>query len=83
MKKTFDMRVVKALKLRINELHAVESFADLLHLSGRWEQLSGDLAGKWSTRLTANDRLIVEPVGDGKDPTALRIVEVLNIRDYH
>lgn len=83
MKKAFDMRVVKALKLRINELHAVESFADLPHVTGRWEQLSGNLAGKWSARLTANYRLIVEPIGEGSDPTALRIVEVLEIRDYH
>lgn len=83
MKRTFDMRVVKALKLRINELHSVESFADLSHTTGRWEQLSGDLAGEWSARLSANYRLIVEPIGDGKDPTGLRIVEVQDIRDYH
>lgn len=77
------MRVVKALKLRINQLHAMESFADLPHTTGRWEQLSGDLAGKWSARLTAHYRLIVESIGDGNDLTALRIVEVLDIRDYH
>lgn len=83
MKKAFDMGVVKALKLRINELHSVESFADLFHTTGRWEQLSGNLAGEWSARLSANYRLIVEPIGDGQDPTGLRIVEVQDIRDYH
>lgn len=83
MKKAFDMGVVKALKRRINELHSVESFADLFHTTGPWEQLSGDIAGKWSARLAANYRHFVEPIGDGQDPTALRIVEVLDIRDYH
>ena len=78
MKRKLDADIAKKLRLRIVELHNVESFADLLRGTGRWEQLTGDRAGQWSARLTANWRLIV--TDEGGSPVDARVIE---ITDYH
>ena len=78
MKRKLDADIAKKLRLRIVELHNVESFADLLRGTGRWEQLTGDHAGQWSARLTANWRLIV--TDEGGSPVVARVIE---ITDYH
>ena len=38
MKRKLDANIAKKLRLRIVELHNVESFADLLRGTGRWER---------------------------------------------
>lgn len=78
MKRKLDADIAKKLRLRIVELHNVESFVDLLRGTGRWEQLTGDRAGQWSARLTANWRLIV--TDEGGSPVVARVIE---ITDYH
>lgn len=78
MKRKLDANIAKKLRLRIVELHNLESFADLLCGTGRWEQLTGDRAGQWSARLTANWRLIV--TDEGGSPVVARVIE---ITDYH
>ena len=78
MKRKLDANIAKKLRLRIVELHNVESFADLLRGTGRWEHLTGDRAGQWSARLTANWRLIV--TDEGGSPVVARVIE---ITDYH
>lgn len=78
MQRELGAPVAKNLRLRIAELLNVESFDDLLRGTGRWEQLTGDLAGHWSARLTANWRLLV--VDEGGTPVVARVVEIL---DYH
>ncbi|WP_366180672.1 type II toxin-antitoxin system RelE/ParE family toxin [Actinomyces timonensis] len=78
MKRALDAAVAKKLRLRIAELHNVESFADLLRGTGRWEQLTGDRAGQWSARLSANWRLIV--IDEGGTPVVACVVEII---DYH
>ena len=78
MKRKLDANIAKKLRLRIVELHNVESFADLLRGTGRWGQLTGDRAGQWSARLTANWRLIV--TDEGGSPVVARVIE---ITDYH
>ena len=78
MKRTLGAAIAKRLQLRIIELCNVESFADLLHGTGRWEQLTGDRSGQWSARLSANWRLIV--TDEGGSPVVARVIE---ITDYH
>ncbi|WP_194948940.1 type II toxin-antitoxin system RelE/ParE family toxin [Actinomyces trachealis] len=78
MKRALDATVAKKLRLRIAELYNVESFADLLRGTGRWEQLTGDRAGQWSARLSANWRLIV--TDEGGTPVVACVVEIV---DYH
>ncbi|SDC39247.1 proteic killer suppression protein [Sanguibacter gelidistatuariae] len=78
MQRKLGAQVAKALKLRITELRYATEMADLLAGTGRWEELSGDLSGKWSARLTANWRLVVRP-GEG-EAHAVIVVEIV---DYH
>lgn len=77
MQRKLGVQVAKTLKLRIAELRYATEMADLLHGTGRWEELSGDRAGQWSARLTANWRLIVQPEGESITVTVVEIV------DYH
>lgn len=78
MQRKLGAQVAKALKLRIAELrHGVE-MQDLLLGTGRWEELTGDMAGQWSARLTANWRLIVRP----EERDVLTVI-VIEITDYH
>lgn len=78
MRRRQSTNVCKKLRLRIAELHSMESFEDLRRGTGRWEQLTGDRTGQWSARLTANLRLIV--VDEGGHPV---VVTVIEITDYH
>lgn len=78
MKRELGAAVAKRLQLRIAELYNVDSFADLLLGTGRWEQLTADRAGQWSARLSRNWRLIV--VDEGGSPVVACVVE---ITDYH
>ena len=75
---TYGANVAKKLKLRLAELTYVDEMADVLAGPGRWEELTGDRAGQWSARLTANWRLIVEP--EQRDVITVIIVEIV---DYH
>jgi proteic killer suppression protein len=59
------------------ELRAAEAIDDLLAAPGRWERLAANRVGQWSGRVSANWRIIVEPVLDGN------AVIVLEIVDYH
>jgi len=78
MKRKLSQDVAKRLRLRIAELYNAESFDDLLQGTGRWETLSGDRAGQWSARLTANWRLIV--TDEGGTPVVACVIEIV---DYH
>lgn len=77
MQRKLGAQVAKALRLRVNELRRADEMGDLLFFAGRWEELTGDRAGQWSGRLTANWRLIVKP--DNGTITVL-VVEII---DYH
>lgn len=78
MQRKLGAQVAKALRLRIAELRRATEMADLLLGTGRWEELSGDRAGQWSARLTANWRLIVQS-DEGSSITVI----VMEIVDYH
>lgn len=78
MQRKLGAQRAKALRLRLDELRRAEELADLLLFGGKWEELTGDRAGQWSGRLTANWRIIIEP-----DRTVITIVLVREIVDYH
>ena len=60
MQKSLGAERAKKLQLRLDDLRAAEKMADLLQMTGKWEELKADRAGQWSARLTGNWRLIVE-----------------------
>lgn len=78
MQRKLGAQVAKALKLRVAELRYSTDMQDLLLGTGRWEELTGDRAGQWSARLTANWRLIVS--AEERDVLTVTVVE---ITDYH
>ena len=78
MQKQLGAPTAKKLRLRIAELMSAIAMDDLLLGAGRWERLHGDRQGQWSARLTANWRLIVEPLEAGGV-----VVLVVEIVDYH
>lgn len=79
MQKSLGAERAKKLQLRLDDLRAAEKMADLLQMTGRWEELKGDRAGQWSARLTGNWRVIVEPGEEGEEVVVL----VVEIVDYH
>ena len=78
MQKKLGAPTAKKLRLRIAELMSAITMDDLLLGAGRWERLHGDRQGQWSARLTANWRLIVEPLE--AEVIAVLVVEIV---DYH
>jgi proteic killer suppression protein len=79
MQKSLGAERAKKLQLRLDDLRAAEKMADLLQMTGKWEELKADRAGQWSARLTGNWRLIVELGAEGEEVTVL----VVEIVDYH
>lgn len=76
---------------RLDDMRDVESFNDLQYLPGRYHNLSGNRNGQWACDLDHPYRLIFEP-GENPVPvnehgtpilTEIRIVEIIEIVDYH
>jgi proteic killer suppression protein len=91
-KKELSADVGRALQNRLTILAAIQEMNDLLTAPGRWEQLTGDRAGDWSARLSANWRIVVAEAGADDQPLdneapeeddTTIIVKVLEIVDYH
>lgn len=73
----------KALGKRFKQIEASSSVQDLLDGVGKWHWLNGDRSGQLAGHLTANQRIVVEPMsGNQKDATATR-VRIVEIVDYH
>lgn len=74
---------VGPLTSRIGQLEAADSLGDLVGtgVPGKWEILTGDLAGQASAHLTKNWRLMMEV--EGTDPSLITEVVVLGRGDYH
>ncbi len=76
---------------RLGDLRDVESFDDLQFLPGNFHKLSGDRDGQWSCSLDHPYRLIFEPAvkpvptNEHGTPllTEMKIVEIIEIVDYH
>ncbi len=80
-----------AIKARLADLRAVETLDDMRVMPGRIEELKQYRRGQFSIRISANWRMILMPANDpvptkpdgGIDWTAVTIVEVLEMEDYH
>lgn len=76
---------------RMGDLRDVESFNDLQSLPGKFHNLSGNRSGQWSCDLDHPYRLIFEPaikliptnVHGSPILTEMKIVEIIEIVDYH
>jgi plasmid maintenance system killer protein len=84
--------VVRARKiqLRLKDLRAAETLADMRYLPGRCHELHGDLAGQLSLDLDHPYRLLIRPAGSitpgrggGLDWSAVTTVVVLSVTDTH
>lgn len=80
------------LRLRINELDAVESLAEIsAYPPQRMHLLTGDLSGCFAIDVSKNQRIIFEPFPksipyqeDGSiNYDAIRSIKILDVRDYH
>ncbi len=74
MRKEVGADVAKALKRRLAELRSAHTIKDVLDGPGRWETLQQDPGRLWSSRVSANWRLIVE--SDGPDATGAVVVRL-------
>ncbi|MDR1264283.1 MAG: type II toxin-antitoxin system RelE/ParE family toxin [Propionibacteriaceae bacterium] len=77
MRRAYGAVVAKALRRRLTELDTADRVDELPGASGHWARLRADRLGLWSGRLSANWRVVVQPVGDGD---AVIVVEIV---DYH
>ena len=76
---------------RLGEMLDVESFYDLQYLPGKYHSLKGSRKGQWACDLDHPYRLIFEPAikpvpcNEHETPilTEIKIVEILEIVDYH
>jgi proteic killer suppression protein len=80
------------LRLRMNELDAVESLAEISEYPPqRKHVLSGDLSGCFAVDVSRNRRIIFEPFPKSipyKDDgniryEAIKSIKILDVRDYH
>ena len=78
MRREVGADVAKALKKRLAELRSASVIKEVLTGPGRWETLQEDPGRRWSARLSANWRLIVE--SDGPDAASAL---VLRLEDPH
>lgn len=76
---------------RLGDMKDAESFEDLKYLPGKYHALSANKRGKWACDLDQPYRLIFEPADDPIPTnefgtpilTEMRIVEIIEIVDYH
>jgi plasmid maintenance system killer protein len=89
MLKKFGKVRTKRLQVRLKQLQAAETLADMHDMSGRFHELHGDRAGQLSLDLDGPYRLLFRPAGDvrpgqggGLDWSACTVV-VVGIVDTH
>ena len=89
--KAFGAEAAKKLKLRLDDLDAAQSMADMRGVPGRWEELKNDRAGQFSARLHGGLRLIIKPQkhppplkpDGGLDWAAIESIYIVEVVDYH
>ena len=84
MQKVIPFEWVRTIKKHMNNLIAAETFGDFLDLGvGRPEQLTGYKNLRYSIRVSANVRLIVEPNATQDSVMICKEIEVEGVSDYH
>lgn len=89
-RKAFGDVRAKRLRVRLDDLDAVDNLAEARNLPGRFHELKGDMAGKFTLDLEGPYRLIFEPVTPGDldrsdlgDWSKITCVMILGIEDTH
>lgn len=84
MRKKLPSDWVRAIKKHLNNLEAADCFGDFLKLRlGRPEQLSGYKQIRYSLRVSANARLIIEPNATQDTIMICDEIEIEGVSDYH
>ena len=87
MLRMMELALAKILKQRLGQLTAANSFYDYLKTGlGKPHPLSGKLKRCYGISLTANVRLVVEPVSDSLDVESLKKctnIIIKGVEDYH
>ena len=87
MQRKIGNDITKIVKKRINALTASKNMDVYFSTGlGKPHMLSGNMKGYISISLTANYRLIIQPISDDENIVELkvcRIVEVKGVDDYH
>lgn len=84
LKKKLPADWVRAIKKHLNNLEAANCFGDFLKLGlGRPEQLTGYDHIRYSLRISANARLIIEPNATQDTIMICNEIEIEGVSDYH
>lgn len=84
MKKKLPESWVRAIKKQLDWLAAADTFGDFLSLGvGRPERLSGYSSVRYSIRVSANARLIIEPNATADTIKICEEIEIEGVSDYH
>ena len=84
MQKKLPMDWVRAIKKHVDRLRAADYFGDFLSLRlGKPEQLKGYEQPRFSLRVSANVRLIIELEATQDTILTCTKIEVKGVRDYH
>ena len=73
----------RLLMRRLDDIRFAGSFADLKLLPGHYHELTGNRHGQWACDLDQPYRLILEPVGERGDWKDIKIVDIIEIVNYH
>lgn len=84
MKRILQTEWVRTIKKHLNNLEAAECFGDFLRLGlGRPERLTGFTQIRYSLRVAANVRLIIEPNATQDTIMICDEIEIEGVSDYH
>lgn len=88
LQKKVGLEMGKKIKQRMNQLEAADNFNQYLTRIGlgKPHSLTGDLARCYGISITANYRIVVEPLETELDLESLKNCKVLNVKgvlDYH
>jgi len=84
LKKVLPPEWVRTIKKHIDRMEAAESFGDFLKVGlGRPEQLTNYKQIRYSLRVSANARLIIEPNATQNTIMICDEVEIEGVSDYH
>lgn len=88
LQKKVGLEIGRKIKLRLNQLEATENFNQYLTRVGlgKPHPLEGNLDKCYAISITANYRIVVEPLDTELDIESLKSCKILNVKgvlDYH
>lgn len=87
LQKRIGLPITRQAKMKLNHLMSADNFHKYLQYGiGKPHSLTGNFEGYYGVSLSANFRLIIQPVPDDRSPQALKLcdtVKIIGIVDYH